>query len=145
MYIYIIDISSPYSSNCDSWGVLAAFAGSGVQIPPSQHLPGFHGVGGSTVPIHSDSPLPDRFPPCVVTHPTHPPFSIHQAAGFTRLSVGTGSAHVPRRPLSSPPEPLRRCPGFRRVQEPRWCELLGLCDLGASEVTQLLRKAEEDA
>ncbi|CAK9084833.1 unnamed protein product [Durusdinium trenchii] len=28
--------------------------------------------------------------------------------------------------------------------EPRWCELLGLCDLGASEVTQLLRKAEED-
>ncbi|CAE7399906.1 unnamed protein product [Symbiodinium natans] len=28
--------------------------------------------------------------------------------------------------------------------EPRWCEILGLCDQGSSAITQLLRAAEED-
>ena len=30
------------------------------------------------------------------------------------------------------------------TEEPRWCEILGLCDLGDSGVTGLLRAAEED-
>ena len=30
------------------------------------------------------------------------------------------------------------------TEEPRWCEILGLCDLGDSGVTRLLRAAEED-
>lgn len=28
-------------------------------------------------------------------------------------------------------------------EEPRWCDILGLCDFGHAEVTKLLRAAEE--
>ncbi|CAE7867731.1 unnamed protein product [Symbiodinium microadriaticum] len=49
-----------------------------------------------------------------------------------------------------PVDMLTRSQGFFRVKatffglEPRWCEILGLCNQGSSTITQLLRAAEGD-
>ncbi|CAE6973173.1 unnamed protein product [Symbiodinium sp. CCMP2592] len=93
-------------------------------------------------------------PPSVPLESLHwqPPPDLVQRLSQVRtpsdVSVAVFGTHAT---LSlEPVDMLTRSQGFFRVKatffglEPRWCEILGLCNQGSSTITQLLRAAEED-
>ncbi|CAE7194332.1 unnamed protein product, partial [Symbiodinium necroappetens] len=91
-------------------------------------------------------------PPSVLLESLHwqPPPDLVQRLSQVRtpsdVSVAVFGTHAT---LSlEPVDMLTRSQGFFRVKatffglEPRWCEILGLCNQGSSTITQLLRAAE---
>eukprot|EP00439_Symbiodinium_sp_Y106_P039649 s2576_g4.t2 len=97
------------------------------------------------------NPVRPAFVPLESLHWQPPPDLVQRLSQVrtpSDVSVAVFGTHAT---LSlEPVDMLTRSQGFFRVKatffglEPRWCEILGLCNQGSSAITQLLRAAEED-